>query len=275
MALIIENISGAQLAVNDLGFELVTGGQIDLTLESDSAVVAKSASGAGNDLFDLITAGSLVVKDPIGGANLSTADGIAACRAIYDSNWRHGAGARIGDNSDVTETAVADGEVLQYSAGQWVNVDPSTFAAAVKSHFSGHNNAITQTFNATPTTINFGTVIRSDADYSEAADVGGTAVTINTAGWYKIEYEVSTDGTTGTRSIMEAVVQVNGTALPGSTSYAYHRNTAAGEGTASGTIIANLAATDVVRVQGVVIAGNAVTTVAEGCRLNIQSIDGP
>ena len=81
MALIIENISGALLDVNDLGFTLPIGGSQDLTTEARSLDVATSAQ-VGGDLNALITSGSLVVKDPNDDVtNLNVIEGIAACRA--------------------------------------------------------------------------------------------------------------------------------------------------------------------------------------------------
>ena len=158
-----------------------------------------------------------------------------------------------------------------YENGAWVDFNTTVEA---KQHFFGNNNSITQTFTAA-TTINFSTVVRSDAAFTEAADVGGTSVTINTAGWYEITYECSADSTTGTRTVAQWELELNSVFLAGSRAFSYHRNTAGGEGTADATVKVNLSATDVIRVRGSVIQGNAVTTVAEACRLNIQAIDGP
>lgn len=88
MALIIENLSGAQLDLNDLGFSMVTGGTADLTTESDPTTVARSAA-SGGDLNTIVTAGNLVVKDPIDDTtNLSIADSLAVLRSHNEAGWR-------------------------------------------------------------------------------------------------------------------------------------------------------------------------------------------
>jgi len=61
--MIIENISGGVLDINDLGFSLEIGATIDLTLEANAQDIASSGSAIG-DLFGLITAGNIAVKDP-------------------------------------------------------------------------------------------------------------------------------------------------------------------------------------------------------------------
>ena len=116
MALNIENTSGAPLNINDLGITLAIGQIVDLSLIGDPFGVANSANGG--DLDALITAPSISVKDPIDGTTaLSVADGLAACRAMNETHWRVGTGARIGDISDVDVSGVADGEVLTYQTG--------------------------------------------------------------------------------------------------------------------------------------------------------------
>lgn len=122
MALNIENTSGAPLAINDLGIELAIGQIVDLSLIGDPFGVANSANGG--DLDSLITAPSVSVKDPIDGTTaLSVADGLAACRAMNETHWRVGTGARVGDISDVSITAAANGQVLRFnsSSGDWEN----------------------------------------------------------------------------------------------------------------------------------------------------------
>lgn len=170
-----------------------------------------------------------------------------------------------GTNVTLTENNDGGNETLTIDA-----VLPAT-----ATHFFGHNGGITQTFSAA-TTINFSTVIRSDADYTEAVVVGGTEVTINTTGWYEITYSMSATNTSGTRRSSHTYVEVNTgggfVITPGSSSYAYHRNTTAGSDTASGNLVIYLTSGDVVRVRST--AGGLIVTHANGCRLNIKSISG-
>ncbi len=88
MALIIENISGAELDVDDLGFSLATGATMDLSIEADPYVVANSAL-SGGDINALITSGSIVVKDPNDNVtNLSMAEALIACRTHNDPPYQ-------------------------------------------------------------------------------------------------------------------------------------------------------------------------------------------
>ena len=123
MSLIVQNNSGGPFDINDLGVTIPTGLTLDLSESADPPVIVNSANGG--DLDSAITLGNLTVKDPIGGGNLSVADGLAAVRSMNDSNWRHGAGARIGDNSDVVITSLVTDEVLRYNGSNWVNVNPA------------------------------------------------------------------------------------------------------------------------------------------------------
>ena len=132
MALNIENTSGSQLDINDLGISLAIGQIVDLSLIGDPFGVANSANGG--DLDSLITAPSVVVKDPIDGTtNLSVADGLEACRAMNETHWRVGTGARVGDISDVAITAAADGQVLRFnsSSGDWENASVASLGAGL------------------------------------------------------------------------------------------------------------------------------------------------
>ncbi len=145
--------------------------------------------------------------------------------------------------------------------------------------FHGHNGAVTQTFTTTATTINFGTNVRQDSDYTAATVVGGTEVTINRGGtnWFKITYDLGIDISTGTsRSNSRSELQVNTVAVPGSQGYGYHRTSAAAEQTVSKTVTLQLTQNDVVRVQSVRLAGTStLITLANSCTLTIEKVDAP
>lgn len=126
MALNIENISGSLLAINDLGIELAIGQIIDISLDSDPLVIARSANGG--DLESLLLAASIEVKDPIDGTTLlSTANGLAAMRSMNETHWRVGAGARAQDVAfnpvtDNSETDVQAAIAENSGKVQWKNV---------------------------------------------------------------------------------------------------------------------------------------------------------
>jgi hypothetical protein len=107
MSLVIQNVSGAELDINDLGFGLASGAGSDLALTSESLIVSTSASGG--DLQILVTAGDLVVKDPFDSVtNLSITDALAVLRSHNDPHYRMPIGGRIADAIDVDLTIPAE-----------------------------------------------------------------------------------------------------------------------------------------------------------------------
>jgi hypothetical protein len=159
-----------------------------------------------------------------------------------------------------------------YENGSWQDL---IGGGSAQTYFFGHNGNTVQTYTTGLTTINFGTITRNDSDYTAATVSGGTEITINKAGtnWFKVSFDVSIDGTTSSRSSGRTELQVNGTALPGSLSFTYHRTNTQGEDTASKTVLVELTQNDVIRVQSVRIAGTApLSTIQNGCSLTIESI---
>ena len=115
MAFIIENGTAGPLEIEDLGITLAIGQISDISTRADPQDVALSME-PGNEMFDKITAGDLVVKDPLDGVtDLSVADAIPCLQSINDPHFRVGAGALIGDISDVTLTSLVTDEVLQFN----------------------------------------------------------------------------------------------------------------------------------------------------------------
>jgi len=130
MALIVENASGANLDINDLGITLETGEIADLTALA-SVQDIHLVSQPGEELTTLITAGDILVKDPIDEVtDLSVADALDCARAIAAPNYRIGPGGRLGDISDIDITGLTDGFVIQFNngTGNYELVSPSTVA---------------------------------------------------------------------------------------------------------------------------------------------------
>ena len=121
MAFIIENGTGSPLEIDDLGIRLDVGEITELGTRTQPQEVALSME-VGNELYTLINAGDIVVKDPLDGVtDLSIADAITCLQSINDPHWRVGAGALIGDISDVVLTAPAVDQVLQFNGSTWQN----------------------------------------------------------------------------------------------------------------------------------------------------------
>jgi hypothetical protein len=118
--------------------------------------------------------------------------------------------------------------------------------------------------------LDFDTVVYSDPGFT---NVGG-AVTIANAGYYKITAEVTIDMVEGTsRTASLCYIRKNSTEIPGTKMYGYHRTADRGADTMTATIIANLAANDVVDVECEIYDwGLPIDTRAQSCRLLIESI---
>lgn len=127
MAFIIENGTAGIVEIEDLGITLQIGEITDLSARADAQTVSESME-SGNEMFTLITTGDIIVKDPLDGVtNLNVADGIACFQSINDPHFRVGAGAIIGDISDVNIIAPVDGQVLVYVSGsdEWQAQTPA------------------------------------------------------------------------------------------------------------------------------------------------------
>ena len=152
------------------------------------------------------------------------------------------------------------------------DVGPAGPPGTFKDSFAGHNSATTQTFTTTITN-NFATNVRNDGAYTHNTVVGGSEITINTAGWYRVAHTVSINNTSNTRSTASSSIEVNGVLVSGSKAYSYHRNNNDGFDSSSKTMLLNLAVNDVVRVRSTSNDGQTLVTVADGCNITIEAID--
>jgi hypothetical protein len=133
MGLVIQNISGTELDIGDLGFGLADGGSMDLAIEADALAVA--VSGAVGDLNALITSASIVVKDPLDDTtDLSIADALVAVQTHNDTHYRMPPGGRIADAIDVDLTN--PGTYLRYTGTNFVRATPSEVAAEIESELN-------------------------------------------------------------------------------------------------------------------------------------------
>jgi len=114
MAFIIENGTAGSIEIEDLGITLAIGEISDLSTRTQPQEVALSMQ-TGEELHTLITAGDVIVKDPLDGVtDLSVADAITSLQSINDPHFRVGAGARLNDISDVNVPSPSDGQVMSY-----------------------------------------------------------------------------------------------------------------------------------------------------------------
>ena len=133
-------------------------------------------------------------------------------------------------------------------------------------------NTSPQTFGTTVITIFTDTDIRTDSSlYSYTALPSGTT-TVLEDGWYDISYDVTCDATGNSRHTSESSIYVNGSQIPGSLSYGYHRNLANGYDTASGSALLLLNANDNIQLRSRCSSGGNLTTVAGACRIRIEEV---
>lgn len=131
------------------------------------------------------------------------------------------------------------------------------------------------------TDVTWDTERRKDTTwYTHSAD--SAEVTIEVAGDYKVTYDVTADnldtsGASSARHFALWKLQVNSGAgygdIAGTIRGTYHRTSAAGEGSASCTIIYTFAADDKVKLVGRSDHATDVVTVAQGCAMTIEKID--
>jgi len=186
--------------------------------------------------------------------------------------------SNVGTGDGVFAQKVAqDLELKTLVAGESIQITPSATELLIDSRrdkFFAHNGGITQTFGSGRITVLFPTVARSDAAYT----YNSGEVTINTAGWYFIEYQVSADNTGNSRSTSEIGVTINSltTFQPGSFGYGYHRNSSDGKGSFTGRILVQLSVNDIIRIRirrdG---SGSTLETLPDACRLTIISTGAP
>lgn len=154
-----------------------------------------------------------------------------------------------------------------------------TITGTPQSHLLRTNGTTVQTFNTTPVTLLVGTNVRSDTEFSYSAGV----VTVNTAGWYDIVYDVTTEHTSGTgffstdQATAQGSIYINGVEDIDTRAYGWHHGDSGARITFTGRAKVQLAANDDIEVRIVRSGGDnlGLQTVAQGCRLAIQSIDAP
>jgi len=121
MSLLIRNISGAIIEIDDLGIRLDIAEDYNLTAES-AADVAES-----EDLVDAVTNIEIIALDPLDNITpLSQAQSIEAIQASNDTHFRI-RGGELGQLDDVLSTTPNDTYVLTYitANNRWEPQPPS------------------------------------------------------------------------------------------------------------------------------------------------------
>lgn len=141
-----------------------------------------------------------------------------------------------------------------------------------------HNGSSSQNVPASPPAkIDFGTLVKQDSIYNYS----GGNVTFLETGTYRVSFDISIDNDASTdnvanRSIAESYATLNSTEIDGSKTFSYHRSGEDGTDTATTTFVIDVSANDVLEVFSFKAdpSSNSLSTIANGCRLNIERISG-
>lgn len=161
--------------------------------------------------------------------------------------------------SNITTTSLIPGTLT-------IAVTPTATSVPVCFRHNGDN---TQTFNSSWTTIQFEEQGKMDSGYTY---INGLCF-VNTTGWYEVEYNISLDVTSNSRTSSQARLLLNNTPVDGSNSFGYHRTNSNGESTFSARVMINMTAGSYVKVEATRIdGGGSLQTLPHGCRLIIKKI---
>ncbi len=120
MSIIIKNVSVSLVPINDIGITVGIGLTYDVSIIDASDV---SASAVDGDIFDVVSAGDIVVIDPRDNiTELGVADSLVVLRAHNDSHYGMAAGSRIIDAEDVDDTGLANGDILKWGGTDFQTV---------------------------------------------------------------------------------------------------------------------------------------------------------
>ena len=125
-----------------------------------------------------------------------------------------------------------------------------------------YRRAANQTINTSATTITLDATDFEDANYTRS----GADITINTAGVYKISYNVYFDTTANARRTVDAWIENNTSTIIPSRSAAYTRNNTDDTASAGATFMCQLSGSDVVRLRAQS-TGTSGTAQGEGNRI--------
>lgn len=173
---------------------------------------------------------------------------------------------------------VPDAFVINASTGN-VGIGTSTPTVALDvegtivssdQYFSAYDSAGGTALGTSYTNITWDTEDREDDSFTHAAD--GSAITINTAGDYKVTAECTVDVTGTARYEATWHLLQNAAEVPGSVRNSYHRTTGNGADSMTITRLITASSSDTITLQGKMNAAGVGTTVADGCSIFIERV---
>lgn len=124
-----------------------------------------------------------------------------------------------------------------------------------------------------PTPVNFNKVIRKDFFYNTTNGNDNVNITVRKAGHYLVSYNVGIATVTGNNTaVSECWLARNGASVPGTKSFAQHRNEANPEASHDMTLLVNLEKNDKLQVYCTK-NSNTLQTIPEASRITMQFIN--
>lgn len=140
------------------------------------------------------------------------------------------------------------------------------------------SGSTTQLNNSTYTSIDWDTQAIVGSNYTHS--IGGTNIRINSSGTYRITYSISSEynANTNQRRVVRSRLALDGTEIPRSGGYSYHRRTAESEGTITKTIITPLSVDNIITLDAIIYYPNTGTitnlsTIAENSNITITKLN--
>ena len=140
------------------------------------------------------------------------------------------------------------------------------------------SGSTTQLNNSTYTSIDWDAQAIVGSNYTHS--VGGTNVRINSSGTYQITYSISSDynANTNQRRVVRSRLALDGTEIPRSGGYSYHRRTVESEGTITKTIITSLSVDNIITLDAIIYHPTSgtitnVSTIAEDSNITITKLN--
>lgn len=130
------------------------------------------------------------------------------------------------------------------------------------------SGATTSLNNSTYSSIDWDSQAIVGSNYTHS--IGGANIRINSSGTYRITYSISSEynANTNQRRVVRSRLALDGTEIPRSGGYSYHRRTDESEGTITKSIITSLAAESIITLDAIIYYPNT------GIITNLSTIAG-